>query len=87
MAKRRLVDEYVAAQERGEIKIRPSNQHASSGIEEAASEADIGLTHKDIHEARVIRDAKVAEPGVVRRVLDEKLWPERNRPKPRSRLG
>jgi hypothetical protein len=35
--------------------------------------ADIGLTHKDIHEARLIRDAEVADPGIVRRALDEKL--------------
>ena len=25
-----------------------------------------GLTHKDIHEARIIRDAEVAESGIVR---------------------
>jgi hypothetical protein len=43
---------------------------------EAVGAADIGLTHKDIHEARTIRDAEVADPGIVRRALDEKLdWP------------
>jgi hypothetical protein len=26
--------------------------------------ADIGLTHKDIHEARLICDAEVADPGI-----------------------
>jgi hypothetical protein len=31
------------------------------------------LTHKDIHEARIIRDAEAADPGIVRRALDEKL--------------
>jgi hypothetical protein len=51
-AKRRLADEYDAAQERGEVRTRAHNQHASSGTEEAVSVADIGLTHKDIHEAR-----------------------------------
>ncbi|SEF11948.1 Protein of unknown function [Rhizobiales bacterium GAS191] len=34
---------------------------------------DLGLTPQDIHEARIIRDAEIADPGIVRRVLDEKL--------------
>lgn len=70
-AKRRLADEYDAAQERGEIK-KTGNPN-SSGTEELPGAADIGLTHKDIHEARIIRDAEEADPGVVRRALDEKL--------------
>lgn len=60
MAKRRLADEYDAAQERGEV--RPANARTAS-TPEAVSAADIGLTHKDIHEARQIRDAEVADPG------------------------
>jgi hypothetical protein len=72
-AKRRLADEYDAAQDRGEVRTRANNQHASSSAEEAASVADIGLTHKDIHEARMIRDAEVAEPGIARRALDARL--------------
>ncbi|MDC7742483.1 hypothetical protein [Rhizobium binxianense] len=32
-----------------------------------------GLTHKDVHEARQIRDTEAADPGVVRRTLDEKI--------------
>lgn len=55
-AKRRLADEYDAAQERGEIK-KTGNPN-SSGTEELPGAADIGLTHKDIHEARIIRDAE-----------------------------
>ena len=35
--------------------------------------AELGLTHKDIHDARFIRDAEAAEPGLVRRTLDERL--------------
>jgi hypothetical protein len=34
---------------------------------------DIGLTGKDIHEARSIRDAETAEPGIVRDALDAAL--------------
>jgi hypothetical protein len=70
-AKRRLADEYDAAQERGEI--RTANAGRSTSALEAPSAADIGLTHKDIHEARTIRDAEAADPGIVRRALDEKL--------------
>jgi hypothetical protein len=67
-AKRRLADEYDAAQERGEVATQsdgPSlrdhvpgeNKIAgkpySSGAEELGGVTDIGLTHKDIHEARI----------------------------------
>ena len=66
-AKRRLADEYDAAQERGEIK--SVGKPNSSNPEELVGVNDIGLTHKDIHEARLIRDAEVADPGIVRRTL------------------
>jgi len=38
-----------------------------------ATTAEIGLSRKDIHEAREIRDAEQADPGIVRRVLDDAL--------------
>jgi hypothetical protein len=38
--------------------------------EELPGAADIGLTHKQIHEARQIRDAEQAQPGVIRQILD-----------------
>jgi hypothetical protein len=31
------------------------------------------LTHKDIHHARIIRDGELAEPGIVRRTIDEAI--------------
>lgn len=65
-AKRRLADEYDAAQDRGEV----ASQGKPSQAEGLATAADIGLTHKDIHEARQIRDAEVADPGSYRRALD-----------------
>ena len=73
-AKRRLADEYDGAQERGELQAlgRPKNLPDGKNFL-PASAADIGLSHKEVHEARVIRDAEVAEPGIVRRALDEKL--------------
>lgn len=69
MAKRRLADEYDAAQLRGEV----AAQGKPSDTEGLATVADIGLSHKDIHEARQIRDAEETYPGIVRRVLDGAL--------------
>jgi hypothetical protein len=71
MAKRRLADEYDAAQERGEVKA-PNNAKTTSNAE-AVSASDVGLTHKEVHEARQIRDAEEAEPGIIRRTLDGAL--------------
>jgi hypothetical protein len=76
-AKRRLAAEYDAAQERGEVQAegRPKTVPDGNGFlpPAAATAADLGISRKDIHEARVIRDAEEAEPGIVRRTLDEKL--------------
>lgn len=73
-AKRRLADEYDAAQERGEIGRRGDYGAVTSGAEVTpATAADAGLTHKDIHEARAIRDAEKADPGVVERTLEKRL--------------
>lgn len=69
-AKRRLADEYDAAQERGEI--RQANERTASKPE-AVGAGDLGLSHKEIHEAREIRDAEKASPGVVKRALDEAI--------------
>lgn len=72
MAKRRLADEYDAAQERGEIASVGKPVNVPVGNNKPTSR-EIGLSRKDIHEAREIRDAEEADPGIVRRVLDEKL--------------
>jgi hypothetical protein len=76
-AKRRLADEYDAAQERGEVATRQNNPgsvgHVPGQNMPPATAADIGLSRKDIHEARQIRDAEAAEPGLVRRTLDARL--------------
>lgn len=69
-AKRRLADEYDAAQARGEVA-----GHGRSKVEPAnvTTAADLGLRRDQIHDARLIRDAEQADPGIVRRTLDEKL--------------
>jgi hypothetical protein len=73
-AKRRLADEYDRAQARGEVAkhggIR-GNQHAKVCDENVATAADIGLSRLEIHEARELRDAEAADPGIVRRTVEE----------------
>jgi hypothetical protein len=73
-AKRRLADEYDAAQECGEVVGPNDGQHIAvpNGNGKATAE-EIGLSRKDIHEARIIRDAEKADPGITRRTLDAQL--------------
>lgn len=64
-AKRRLAEEYDAAQDKGEVR-GPGDRHSNSRTEtEKAGLSDLGLTGKDIHEARQLRDAEQADPGAV----------------------
>jgi hypothetical protein len=72
MAKRRLADEYDAAQLRGEVR-KDGGDQSSAREDCVPTAADVGLTHKDIHEAREIRDAEETYPGIVRRTLDAAL--------------
>jgi hypothetical protein len=73
-AEARLADEYDAAQARGELAKRGEiGRGRSSQIEHLSTNADTGLTHKQIHEARHIRDAEKREPGIVKKSLQAKL--------------
>ena len=70
-AKRRLADEYDAAQARGEVMGRA---RSCVGDENApATAADLGLRRDQIFEARQLRDAEASDPGLVRRTLDARL--------------
>jgi len=72
-AKRRLADEYDAAQVRGEAaKIGDNLPSVPSGNSKPTA-ADLGLSRKTIHEARAIRDAEDVDPGIVKRTLDEAI--------------
>lgn len=51
-----LADEYDAAQERGEIR---SNGERSFSSPEKVGSDELNIAPKDIHEARIIRDAEV----------------------------
>lgn len=70
-AKRRLADEYDRAQERGETRTQADNQHIPAGNK--LKLADIGISAKQVHAAREIRDAEQEDPGIVRRILDDAL--------------
>ncbi len=73
-AKRRLADEYDAAQSRGEVfGAHDGARKRVVGPNAIASTADLGLRRDQIHEARRIRDAEAADPGIVRRALDRRL--------------
>lgn len=74
-AKRRLADEYDAAQARGEVargSVRTDIVADPNDVRPATA-ADLGLRRDQIHEARQLRDAEAADPGLVRRTLDERL--------------
>jgi hypothetical protein len=73
-AKRRLADEYDAAQARGEVRKAGQNRTArtlaAQGVE-ACGAADIGFSRRAIKENNELRDAEVADPGIVRSTVDE----------------
>lgn len=74
MAKRRLADEYDAAQQRGEVaKASTGRPKSVPDGNDLPTAADIGLSRKDIHEARQVRDAEALDPGIVHRTVTERL--------------
>lgn len=71
-AKRRLADEYDAGQERGEVATKGKRVNVPDRNIKATA-AEIGITRKEVHEARRVRNAEQAQPGVVREALDKAL--------------
>lgn len=76
-AKRKLADEYDAAQERGEVASHGDTLKQGPDVPEQnfgkATAADAGISRKDIHEARQIRDAEEAAPGIVKAAIEEAI--------------
>lgn len=76
-AESRLADEYDAAQKRGEVATSSDTLKKGpvlpDGKDGKPTTADIGLTHKQIHRARKIRNAEKIDPGVVQRTVDEAI--------------
>ena len=60
-----------AAQERGEV--RSAGNPNSSRVEELPGVGDLGLSHKDIHDARQVRDAEIGQTRHMRRALEGAL--------------
>lgn len=58
--RRRLADEYDAAQDRGEVAKIGDNLPSVPKQNSKPIASDLGISRKDIHEARIIRDAEVA---------------------------
>lgn len=73
-AKRRMADEYDTAQAHGDVGQQGTRTDLVRDANEVvATAADLGLNRREIHEARLLRDVEVAEPGLIRRTLDERL--------------
>ncbi len=66
----RLADEYDAAQNRGEVQ-KPGGDRKSINVpienNDIQTVEDIGLTRKQVHEARAVRDAEKKIPASSRR--------------------
>src|SRR5262245_12197403 len=71
----RLADEYDAAQSRGEVQKAGGDRKTiiPNKNNDQATVTDIGLTSKQVHEARAVRDAEKKNPGVVRKTIVERL--------------
>jgi hypothetical protein len=64
LAKRRLADEYDAAQERGEVqKAGGARNFNVPKKNNEPTAADIGLTRKEIHEARIWQQIRAMDGG------------------------
>lgn len=73
-AKRRLADEYDGAQADGDVGRQGARTDLVRDVNKVVpSAAGLGLNRREIHEARLLRDAEAANPGIIRRTLDEKL--------------
>ena len=69
----RLADEYDKAQERGEVA--SGRDGPGAGVlhgNAKATAADIGLSRKEIHQARLIRDAEQRKAGIIKKLLEDK---------------
>lgn len=72
-AEMRLAEEYDAAQDRGEVAT--GNRSKDFGVAgdnaKPATAADLGFRRDEIHDARKLRDAEAADPGIVQRTINE----------------
>lgn len=65
-AEMRLADEYDAAQERNEVAGHGGGRNFKLEANKVeTTSADLGLRYDEIHEARKLRDAEKASPGII----------------------
>lgn len=71
----RLADEYDNAQERGEVVGRKGGGARSTILNQNGPPTlkQLGLTGRQVHEARQIRDAEQRMPGMVKQVVEDRL--------------
>ncbi len=69
----RLAEEYDAAQDRGEVAKQGQRTDLIPDEKKVPTPADIGLSPRDIFEARQIRDAEADEPGIAQRAVNAML--------------
>jgi hypothetical protein len=73
----RLADEYDAAQARGEAATHspgnPQIVRQQDDLQRPATSTDLGIKRQQLFEARIIRDAEKAHPGIVRRTVEQRL--------------
>lgn len=70
-AEMRLAEEYDAAQDRGEVaKSGQRNDLVVGNNEVKPTAADLGIRRDEIHEARKMRDAEAADPGIISRTIE-----------------
>lgn len=71
-AEMRLADEYDAAQKRGEVGQSGSRTDlVPKGNEVPPTAAEVGLSRKEVHQARKLRDAEKASPGRTKSVIED----------------
>lgn len=59
--------------ERGEVVGKAGGGDSTVASRNAATAADLGLRRDEIHEARKLRDAEAAEPGIVQRTINDMI--------------
>lgn len=70
-AEMRLAEEYDAAQERGEVAGDGRPKKTVGDDNGIATASDLGLRRDEIYEARRLRDAEAADPGVIERTVND----------------
>jgi hypothetical protein len=69
-AEMRLAEEYDAAQDRGEVAGHGNNVTKGNVAKpNVTTAADLGIRRDEIHEARKLRDAEQADPGIIDRSI------------------